>query len=160
MLETLKPLTDLTAEDVMSREVLEIAQKSPLREAVRLLLTHRISGAPVVERGGTCVGVISATDILRWVQDQGAQRSSHNEPHGIFFDWQLVEVEQLPSEDVEQFMTSDPVLVRPDTPITDVARYMVDSHIHRVIVVDRQRRPIGIVSSTDLLACVARAGCA
>jgi CBS-domain-containing membrane protein len=32
---------------------------------------------------------------------------------------------------------------------------MVDAHIHRLIVAGAHRRPIGIVSSTDLLAAVA-----
>jgi predicted transcriptional regulator len=34
---------------------------------------------------------------------------------------------------------------------------MVDAHIHRVLVVDDQNRPCGIVTSTDVLAAVARA---
>jgi CBS-domain-containing membrane protein len=34
---------------------------------------------------------------------------------------------------------------------------MIDGHIHRIIVVDEERRPIGVVASTDLLAAVAYA---
>jgi CBS-domain-containing membrane protein len=34
---------------------------------------------------------------------------------------------------------------------------MIDAHIHRIIVVDKKRRPLGIVSSTDLLATMAYA---
>lgn len=34
---------------------------------------------------------------------------------------------------------------------------MVDVHIHRLIVAGEDRRPVGIVSSTDVLAAVARA---
>jgi CBS domain-containing protein len=34
---------------------------------------------------------------------------------------------------------------------------MVDAHIHRVLVVVDESRPQGIVSSTDILAAVARA---
>jgi hypothetical protein len=34
---------------------------------------------------------------------------------------------------------------------------MVDAHIHRVIVVNVNNEPIGIVSSMDVLAAVARA---
>ena len=52
-------------------------------------------------------------------------------------------------------MTPDPVTVKPETSILALARMMVDAHIHRVIVVDKERRPIGIVSSTDLLAALA-----
>jgi CBS domain-containing protein len=34
---------------------------------------------------------------------------------------------------------------------------MLDAHMHRIIVVDEQRSPIGIVSSTDILAAIAYA---
>jgi len=154
---TLQPLVTLTANDVMSRDVFEVAQKVPLREAVRLLMKHHISGAPVVGPDGACVGVISTTDILRWVNQSNPHKDVECHSHEILFDWQIVEVEGLPYEDVEHFMTADPVLIGPDTPIPEIARLMVDGHIHRVIVVDPERRPIGIVSSTDVLACVARA---
>lgn len=41
------------------------------------------------------------------------------------------------------------------TPIRELARQMIDAHIHRIIVVDDENRPLGIVSSTDLLAALA-----
>jgi CBS domain-containing protein len=34
---------------------------------------------------------------------------------------------------------------------------MLDADIHRVIVADDQRRPVGVVSSTDLVAALAYA---
>ena len=79
-----------------------------------------------------------------------------SQPHCVLVDWQIVEVEKLPSDEVRQFMTPDPVTVRPETSIRTLARMMIDAHIHRVIVVDNERRPIGIVSSTDLLAALAQ----
>jgi CBS-domain-containing membrane protein len=33
---------------------------------------------------------------------------------------------------------------------------MCDAHIHRVVIVDERRRPVGVVSSMDVLAAVAR----
>jgi CBS domain-containing protein len=70
-------------------------------------------------------------------------------------DWQVVEVEKPPQDEVRQFMTTVPVTVTPAISIRDVARIMIDAHVHRVIVVDDDQRPIGIVSSTDLLAVLA-----
>jgi CBS-domain-containing membrane protein len=79
------------------------------------------------------------------------------QPHEVLADWQVVNVEQLPTEKVGQFMTPDPVTVTVETSLTELARRMVDAHVHRVIVVDRLYRPVGIVSSTDILAGIARA---
>jgi CBS domain-containing protein len=79
------------------------------------------------------------------------------QPHCVCTDWQVVEMDRLPQERVRQFMTADPVLVAADRPLTEVARMMIDAHIHRVIVADDERRPLGVVSSMDLLAVLAYA---
>jgi CBS domain-containing protein len=193
-------LADLTAGDVMSRDVVSVSHETPLREAGRLLLLHQISGLPVVEPGGTCVGVFSASDLLRWALQPGnaptpraterplscvfqieegttngegevlcalpfeacpLQRKEDGKvccgsPHEVLADWQVVNVEQLPTESVGRFMTPDPVTAAIDTPLPELAQRMIDAHVHRVIVVDRGNRPVGIVSSTDVLAAVAR----
>ena len=65
-------------------------------------------------------------------------------------------VEQLPTEKVGQFMTADPVTVSPGTTIGALAQMMMDAHIHRIIVVDQDERPVGVVSATDILAALAR----
>jgi CBS domain-containing protein len=80
-----------------------------------------------------------------------------SQPHCVLTDWQLVDVEKLPAEEVRHYMTADPVTARPETPIRDLARWMLDAHIHRIVVVDEEQRPVGIVSGTDILAAVAYA---
>ena len=61
----------------------------------------------------------------------------------------------LPQEEVRRHMTPGPVTVAATTPITEVARIMSQAHIHRVIVADVRQCPVGIVTSTDVLAAVA-----
>jgi CBS domain-containing protein len=79
------------------------------------------------------------------------------QPQCACTEWQEVQMGRLPEEQVRHFMTPDPVLVTGDRPITEVARMMIDAHIHRVIVSDDRQRPLGVVSSTDLLAVLAYA---
>jgi len=67
-----------------------------------------------------------------------------------------MEPEPGPSDAVRWHMTPDPVTAAPATPVTELARMMRDAHIHRVIVTDGDRRPVGIVTSTDVVAAVAR----
>lgn len=77
------------------------------------------------------------------------------EPHCVLADWQVVVLEKLPTDEVRQFMTRDPVTVPSSMGIQKLARIMIDAHIHRVIVVDEKEKPVGVVSSTDMLAAVA-----
>ena len=55
----------LQVRDVMTRNVITISPESSLREAMELLASKHVSGAPVVS-GGTVVGVVSATDLLEF----------------------------------------------------------------------------------------------
>lgn len=204
MLATPKSLSTLTADDLMSRDVVRLTEEMPLRDAARLMLQKQIAGAPVVDREGRCVGVLSATDFLRLAEKRtdiskptdptlpitcpfqrefevgdgkeitlctlplgvcpvqrkqkgldGEERIVCTQPHSVLVDWQMVDAEKLPADEVHRFMTSDPVTVRPTISIRSMARMMIDAHIHRLIVVDKERRPISVVSSTDLLAAMA-----
>jgi len=60
-----KPIADLTARDLMSRDLLLLSEAMPLRDAARMLIRYRISGAPVVNGDGRVVGVLSSSDFVR-----------------------------------------------------------------------------------------------
>jgi predicted transcriptional regulator len=69
----------------------------------------------------------------------------------------MVDTESLPLEDVRHYMTSEPVMADSNTSIRELARLMVNSSVQRVIVIDSERRPTGIVSNTDLVVALAHA---
>jgi CBS domain-containing membrane protein len=150
----MKPLTALAAEDIMTRDVLVIAHRMSLRTAAGLLSRADISGAPVVNDAGRCIGVISSVDFLRVAKDpRGAEKRSGD---CVCTPWQMIELDQVPTEEVSTVMSKDPVVVSPGATIIELAKMMTDAHIHRVVVVDELQRPVGIVSSTDIVAAVAR----
>jgi CBS domain-containing protein len=66
MIATTEPLRALTASDLMSRDVVTISQDTPLAAAVKLLCRQQIREAVVVETDGRCVGMLSATNLMRW----------------------------------------------------------------------------------------------
>ena len=201
MLATEKPLTALTAEDVMCREVKTIPHDLPLREAARIACPRSRSAAP---RWSTARAVasacLSATDLSAGLREEGRDTEDGpvpvcpyqvkgrlltgedavictqpegrcplqdiratpggrhtavcRQPNGVLCDWQQV-AEQMPVSPVRRYMTADVVTAAPTATVPELARRMLDAHIHRIIVVDEQHRPIGIVSSTDILAAVA-----
>src|SRR5947207_11597744 len=153
MLTATKSLQALTAADLMSTDVVMIPQAMSLRSAAHRLAQAGISGAPVVDDDGCCVGVISAGDFIAWAEKgERAAKQRPAEACCVHSSWQVMVPEALPVEEVRCYMTPDPVTVSPVTTIMELARMMVDASIHRVIVVDERERPIGIVSSTDIIA--------
>jgi CBS-domain-containing membrane protein len=198
-----KSFMKLTASDVMSRDVVRFPEDMPLPEAAQILVQKQLSGAPVVDAWGRCVGVLSLADFASHFREEKASRpvsrdlplpcvylNTQREPHGeevffctltpevcpfqikekgpngkerficsqprcVFTDWQMVSLEELPADVVRRYMTTDPVTANLTTPLRQLARRMIDAHIHRIVVVDPQQRPVGLVSSTDIMAAVA-----
>jgi CBS-domain-containing membrane protein len=149
---------DLRAADLMSREVLTVPVDMFLRDAARLLSQAMISGAPVVDEKGRCVGVLSATDFMHRVERTSRPARRMSRPADcVCSEWQIVDFEAIPMDRVRDVMTTDIVTVHGSLPVRELARLMLDAHIHRLVVVDEADRPVGIVSSTDILAAVARA---
>jgi CBS domain-containing protein len=157
MLVTTNSLFDLTANDLMSREVVCLHQEMTMQEAARLLILDRISGAPVVDGAGKCVGVISTTDFFMANHSDRVINPGCGHSQCVITEWASIQTEDLPLESVREYMTADPVTVPPSTSIGKLAQRMIDAHIHRIIVVDAEQRPTGIVTSTDLLAALAYA---
>jgi CBS-domain-containing membrane protein len=152
-----KPLLELTAADLMTASVVVVSEEMSLKAAAHLLTQATVTGAPVVSAKGQCVGVLSASDFLHWMdRDQGGPAACAASP--AFCTLQEMTADETKSEPtVRDYMTRNPVTAAAPTRIGQLARNMIDVHIHRVIVVDSCGKPIGIVSSTDLLAALAKA---
>lgn len=122
---------DLRVGDLMTVDPVVIESDAPATDAERLMKTHRVSGLPVVEAGVT-VGVISRTDMM-------VARSSRL----IGGNWERMRVRHL--------MSVPAITVHSGTSPVRAAELMVTRHIHRVVVVDDEEVPIGVVSALDLL---------
>jgi predicted transcriptional regulator len=158
MATSTKPLFEMTAEELMSRDVAAIPRRMSLRAAAHLLNESRISGAPVVDETGRCVGVLTTSDLSKWVErGERASKRPHDSAVCMCTDWQVPDVSALPADEVSRYMTTDLVTASPHADITELARSMLDADIHRVLITDKQGRPVGIVTSTDILAAVANA---
>lgn len=70
----------LTASDLMSRDVVLLPQEMSVRAAARMLADAHISGAPVLDQNGCCIGVFSTSDVVRWAADKDRSRALR---HGV-----------------------------------------------------------------------------
>ena len=53
--------------EIMTRDVVSVAEDTPLTEVVRLMERHRIKRVPVL-RDGALIGIVSRADLLRAIQ--------------------------------------------------------------------------------------------
>ena len=129
------PLLQLAAADLMSWDVLVIPQHMSLRAAAHRLAEAQVSGAPVVDEEGRCVGVLSAADLVHWM-DRGKQASERCRASApcVCCDWQMDGLEDVPEDEVSRYMTTNVVATGPETRVGELARWMRDAHIHRVVI--------------------------
>jgi CBS domain-containing protein len=148
--------TELRAKDVMTAEPVCVGPDATVVELARLLDENEISGAPVVDQDGVVIGIVSKTDLVR-----RASQGSGDLPPAFLFETLFeqgeeespaaADVPSVPDLRVEDFMTEDPLMVAPDIAAATVAHRMFEQRVHRVIVVDEEKRPVGIITSLDLL---------
>ena len=139
--------------DVMTPEPVCASSGDNLRDVARLLDEYEISGLPVIDEQDRLIGVVSRTDLIRRMLE-GPPAARHDER------WldllaadsvSTVEVDVARLGTVDDLMSVDPIVAKAEETLSKVARRMAEERVHRVVVVDVSRRPIGIVTTLDLL---------
>ena len=142
----------MKVQDVMTREVVTVEPRTPIKDVARLLVARRISGVPVVEADGTVVGVVSEGDIL--VKERDRCGSTSLLAH--FLDLDVPERAKHDARDAADAMTAPPVTIRKARPVHEAAALMLDRRVNRLPVVDEHSRLVGIVTRADLVRAFAR----
>lgn len=122
----------LRVRDIMTPEVITLVASTSLDDAARSLTFHKVSGAPVMEHG-RIVGVVSKTDLV----------DPRHRPYATG------------ERTVGDAMTAVIYAVRPGDPALSAVRLMVEEGVHRVVVVNDDRRLAGIVSTMDVMRALA-----
>jgi CBS domain-containing protein len=141
----------MRARGIMSTSLLTVERRTPVREVIRLLIEHRISGVPVVQDGAV-VGIISEGDLIlreRAYRQRGGMAFLAQQ---LFEDHEKLAVEYRKAHGIvaEDVMSEPVITVLPGTPVEDVAHLMAERHIKRVPVVENGQL-VGIVSRGDVL---------
>jgi CBS domain-containing protein len=147
------------ARDLMQRDILTIDGAASLLDAHRLFVESEISGAPVVDEDGRVVGVVSASDLLRALdeeRDSAVVQATYFRDLTEFSgpDWGAMPEDfqdRLAARTVSEVMSTDVITVAPDASVAEVARTLRRHHVHRVLVATGEAF-VGLISTFDLLA--------
>jgi CBS domain-containing protein len=161
------PFGKMTATDIMQRDLIVVYDRDTLRDAMELMTANHVTGLPVVNKQGVCVGIISSSDILNYEQDHseaGADDSEHVAHHfnPETQQWETIRVTsfalgQFGDVRVDEVMTAELISVAPEASLRDVARTMRDGRVHRVLVLNHEQRLLGIITSSDFVRLFADA---
>ena len=143
----------ITAKDIMTPTVITLTPETDIAQAAKLLLDHGINGAPVMDSNGALVGILCQSDLVMQQKRLpvptvftlldgyiSLSSSKHFEK----------EVRKIAALTVSEAMTANPVSVKPDTSLEDIAGLMVDKGFHTLPVVE-EGALVGVVGKEDVL---------
>lgn len=115
----------MTAKDLMTTDIITVSPNMPIKQLAMTLIKNQISGAPVVDRKGKIIGIVSEADLV-------AKKG----------------------KDVKSIMSKKVISVTEDTPIEEIAQLMARHNVKRLPVMNGEKT-VGIVSRADIVNAIA-----
>jgi len=128
--------------DAMTRQPVTVTPDTTLSELEALFTEHDFNGVPVLDPAGALAGFATKLDMLKAFR--------------LRPDTMVPPYEQIMAQPVSAVMTSEPVTVPPDRPLTRVLDALVEHRVKSFPVVETDRL-IGVIAREDVLAALRRA---
>ena len=119
----------------MSRDVVTVSATCSVEEVWIRLSRHKVKALPVVNESQQLVGIVSLHDFFLSPTDRALRKI-------------------VPGRLVSEIMTTSVMAVSPDQPIADLVPAFSDGGLHHMPVVDAERRVVGMVTQSDLVAAL------
>ncbi len=143
----------LRAKDIMTEEVITVLPETTVQDAGRLFIEKNISGAPVVDKEGTLIGIITENDLI-------SQNKRFHIPTVLkIFDAIITiettkqvekEIKRMTAAQVSELCSKKVITVDEDAALTDIATIMAENGVHLLPVV-RGGLLVGIIGKKDLI---------
>ncbi|MET0332685.1 MAG: HPP family protein [Rhizobacter sp.] len=148
-------LGELRCQDIMSTDLVTVEFGDSLQSAWTLLREHRIKALPVVDKVRRVVGVVTLADFMRhanlefhhgWVDRLRAFITPSTTPYAS------------KPETVGQIMVRQVRVASADRPLSELVPLFADTGHHHIPIIDAEKRLVGIITQSDLVAALCRAG--
>lgn len=132
-----------TVGEVMTPNPITVKPETPLKEAIALLVEHKISGMPVIKEGGELVGILSESDLM-W-QETGVEPP----PYIMILDSIIYlqnpnrydkEIHKALGQTVADVMSDKPITISSTKTIKEAAQLLHQKQIRRLPVVDSDKK--------------------
>jgi predicted transcriptional regulator len=128
-------LAKITVADYMSTRLIKLTQDMTGIDAIKKILDHKITGAPVFDEHDKVIGMFSEKDALKMVLEVAYNQSSAGK--------------------VTEYMTKEVIKLEAEMSIVDLANKFENSSI-RSFPVYKDHDLVGIISRTDVLRALAK----
>ncbi|MDD4595052.1 MAG: CBS domain-containing protein, partial [Methanobacteriaceae archaeon] len=123
---TIRSIPKNAIEDIATTNLISLKSQDSIREAAKILTMNDIEGAPIIENN-CAIGMLTLTDIVESLAENR---------------------ENLKVQDI---MSNEVITVNSKMKIANAVEIMYKKHVGRLILVDEDKIPTGIVTRTDLI---------
>jgi CBS domain-containing protein len=143
----------LKAKDIMTKNVRTVGVSTTVEDLARVLVEHKISGAPVVNEQEDLIGIVTENDLIR------KNKKFHIPTIVRLFDAFIMlesksrveqEIKEMAAVTVEDIYKKEVLTVSEDTPVDEIATIMSERNIHLIPVVEG-RKLKGIIGKIDII---------
>jgi CBS domain-containing protein len=144
-----------TVRDIMETDVPRVYETDSIDKVLRVMRDSGLSGVPVINEGGRCVGMITDDDLVMTGEDADLHLPHYFELFGglVFLEPMSHFGERLrkaTAATAEDLMTADPVTVEAGATVREAARLIAAKKHNRLPVIDHGRL-VGVVTRVDVL---------
>lgn len=141
----------MAVRNIMTRKIITVKAEATIEEISKALVANRISGVPVVDRENRVIGMVTESDIIF--------KEIQHEPTFVEKLGDLVLLkEDLKSKrthkagnTAEDIMTFPAITAYENETIRELVDIITKKKIKRIVIVDDENHPVGIVSKMDIL---------
>lgn len=150
--------TERLAKEIMTKELLTAYEGWTIHRLADFFINRKISAAPVIASDHELVGVVSVSDVFKFNNANDGNKSDALRNHYRDISGQEINEEVLRSwiKDadknctVHQIMNKEVISVDQEETIDQVAKKIVDRHVHRVFVTEANK-VVGVITAMDIL---------
>jgi CBS-domain-containing membrane protein len=132
--------------DVMTADPVTVTPATPIKDLADILVRQRAGALPVLTRQGQVAGLVTEADLLRKEELQ-TDPDGHHPRHLTYRSRQAIAT----AETAREIMSTHPATVRAGATVAEAARLMDRQQVTCLLVVDENRKLLGMVSPRDLL---------
>jgi CBS domain-containing protein len=139
--------------EVLSNTVVTVSAEDTLQTAVELMAENRLTALPVTDDHGRCAGILSASDVVEITRNMNEEMRDVGRVDEASYQWlrDNLAAHDMACRTVGEFMTDNPATVTAERLLPEAAAEMLRHRVHRLPVVDRKGKLLGIISTMDIL---------
>lgn len=138
--------------DVMSTQVDYVTTNSTVKDIARIIFGRGINGVPVVDNR-KLVGFVTERDILSKFYPS-VDEYMEDPVNTSNFESMEAKISNIFSMKASKVMSTNPIIVTPDTPLLKAQSLMFINSVGRLPVVDHENKLVGIVAQGDIFRSV------